>query len=233
MGGDSDSGRSEVRTGVLPRCDNTNNSAPWPLFLFSAISHSRGQGLMYAGIGIGGGLLAAGIMALISPAYTQMSLVLILGGFIGATILAERNMTRPVNVISLDNERVMIDRESWWRDEERKIPNSYKAMLDGKRPIAWLYEVEGGLMPFHPWAEPIPETPDGATASDVARVNAVMRSAGRVARHRNPDNRDAVRYGFMALIIVSGLIGAFMGGQEAVDTFITQPGLDQEVVSAP
>lgn len=233
MGGDSDSSGSEVIAEALPRGENTNVTAPWPFFLFSAIRHSRGQGVMYAVAGIGGGVLAAGILVLISPSYSQMSLLLILGGFILATYLSERNMTRPVNVISLDNDRVMIDRESWWRSEERKIPNSHKAMLDGKRPIAWLYEVDGVVKPFQPWAEPIPQTADGATASDVARVNAVMRSAGRVARHRNPDNRDAVRYGFMTLIILGGLIAAFMGGNEAVDTFITQPSIEQQAVSAP
>lgn len=221
MDSSNDSGDSLIAVG-----EDTNMTAPWPFFLFSAITHNRGQALTWITVTMVPTLAIAAFTALAYPSLASQAPLLLIIGLAFATYLAERNMTRTVVVIREDQDHIMLDEQSWWRDEERRIPDAYKHW-NGKRPEAWLYLVTAGdkvgYKPFVPWTESLKVTDETATSAHVAGVRVTMGAAERVARHRTPDGREVARYGMLTLIILAGLLGTYLAGNKAVDVFTTPP----------
>jgi len=170
-------------------------------------------------LGFGPVLLAAGYLLLVYPTSAAQLFPLLIAGYAISTYLAERNMTRLVFVISEDEDRIMIDDQSWWRDEERQIPDAFK-YWNGKRSEAWLYKSGEQYEPFVAWAEPLEIGSDSASAAHVAGVRTTMNAAEKMARHRQRDSREMARYGLLAVLALGGLLFAYLAGNEALDVFV-------------
>lgn len=215
---DSHDNRGDQRS-AAELTQDTNITAPWPFFLFEAFKQNRGQAMIWVIAGFLPVVAIGGYLALAIPAMAQQLPILIIFGYGLATYLAERNMCRTVIVIRPDEHRVMIDEQRWWREDERQLADAFKYHT-GQRSEAWLYPVDGGYAPFVAWAESLEVDDDTATASHVAGIRTTMGSAERVARHRQRDNSEIARYGWLTLIILSGLLATYLAGSKAIDAFV-------------
>ena len=230
------------RSGVLTGGLDTNVTVPWPTFLLMAVRRYPGRTLPLLTAVAVPALAVAGGIVLFYPAMIQYILVVGLLAYIAATVLVERSVTRAVMVILPDQDRVQVDEQRWWFDDERAIPDVYK-LWNGKRAIAWLYPVEGGsFMPFSPWnpaysplklvapkkgtAQAASQAP--ASSAHIAGIRTTMNAAGRIARHRTPDGKEIARYGLMAMIILFGLLAVYLAGNKAIDATRTT-----EVLNGP
>lgn len=214
--------------------EDTNISAPWPFFLARAAAKYRGATLVYIAVA-GVPVFALGaVLYFTAPALGYMtSLYATLLTWAAATMLAERKLTRLVVVIRPEDDIACIDEQKWWRDDERSIPDSVKRWdEDRRRSVAWLYPVETevaseagettvvrALAPFTAWSKPLVINDKQAAASHIAGIKTTMASSERIARHREPDGREAMRHGLLAVLALVGLLAIYLAGSRALETF--------------
>lgn len=217
--------------------EDTSITAPWPSLMFKAGRRSPGAAMTNVLIAALPCMALGLVLAFTYPAAAQTPVHFLVLAYILATILIHRNMTRPVMVVRLDNGRVCVDEQRWWRDQERQLPDSIKRWDEArKRRIAWLYPVEGEeevdgpdgkkvkapvqwLMPFDAWGEQLEVKAGDASAAHVAGIKTTMLASEHLARHQEPDGREMVRHGLLALLVAIGLLATYMAGSRALETF--------------
>lgn len=220
--------------------EDTNITAPWPALMFKAGRRSPGQAMTLVLIAALPCMALGLVLAFTYPAAAQTPVHFLIAAYILATLLVHRNMTRPVMVVRMDNGRVCVDEQRWWRDQERQLPDSIKRWDElRKRRVAWLYPVgeeietqgESGqpvktvvwsLMPFDAWAERLEVKAGDASAAHVAGIKTTMLASEHLARHQEPDGREVVRHGLLALLVAIGLLATYMAGSRALDAFTGQ-----------
>ena len=221
MAGNNNNGSAEsveVEPPQIAISADTNITAPWPTFLLHALSADRGQALVWAFIGLVPALIAGAYIVLTMPNGQQFGLFALAAGYAVATMLAERNMTKLVVVVSKDENRICIDEQKWWRRDERAIPDAFK-YANGKFAEAWLYRKDNHYEPWIAWRERLTVTAEAESAAHISSVKTTMGAAERMARHRQKDNREFARYGLLVLLALSGLIAVYLAGGDAIDTF--------------
>lgn len=216
--------------------ENTATAWPWPFFMWGVLRRFGMDGWIFLAQFVIPALAAAGILALIYPTFAAQTIMLPVAAYAVATKYASGRFTRPVMLIHPDQDKITLDEQLWWRDQERMIPDAVKRDDDGRR-MAWLFPVNdkvttivdgkevqsdgSALFAFDANMEPIVIAEDTATASHVAGIRTTMQAAEDLARHQIDDGQEAMRYGLLAVIIIAGLIAAFLAVGEAVEQFGT------------
>lgn len=216
--------------GVEPPSD-TNIDSPWTLFLVHAFRREFMPSLGFLAVSLLPVVAVAGYGALTNPeAVLQFIPLLVVGSWLAASVLAERNLCRDVVIIRLEGDQPVIDHQRWWKADERLIPDEVK-LWNGKRPVAWLYpvsvtgvdtgEVVTWFAPFSAWNEPLVIDEDSASAAHIAGIKTTMKASSDIARYQEPGRNDTARYGLLVVVILFGLLAAYMAGNEAIDKFLS------------
>ncbi len=230
----SNSGRYFEGVGVP---GDTNITAPWLTFLLAAWRHNWQVTAGFVAIPLVLALVVAGYLALTNPgAVNQLVPLMLVSVYLAATILAERSMCRSVFIIRMERDMAVIDHQRWWKADERRIPDSVKK-FDGKRPIAWLFPnsrtathittgevtVTEWLEPFTAWDEALVINDDSASAAHIAGIKTTMKASSDIAKYQEPGRTDVAKYGLLVVVILFGLLAAYLAGNEAIEQFITAP----------
>ena len=218
---------------------DTNISAPWPMFLPAAVRRYPAVSLMTTAMLLFPFILVGVYIVLAFPDFQTQAPLVLLPGLALASYALEKQLCRTVVVIRPEEGMVCIDEQRWWRDQERLIPDSVKRFdEDTRRPVAWLYPATtlipdpteedpdrmrstAIMLPFTAWEKPLEVTADMASAAHVGGVRTTMAAAEHIALHQEPDGKEIARYGLLAIIILSGLLAAYLAGSKAIDAFVT------------
>lgn len=211
---------------LIESMTDTNISEPWPQLAIAAGRRFRGP-MVFTAIAVGVPVMgAAALFSFMAPSYrAAMSLQALVLFYAALTYMAHSRLTRSVFIIRKEGDRAVIDHQRWWRDDERRIPDSFKTWWPAqKRAVAWLYEVDTGkgsikLASFNPWAESIERKPEWATAADIGGLKTTMQAAGKVSSHRISDGKETIKMGFLVLIISISLFATYYAGNKAVELF--------------
>lgn len=223
-------------TARLTPVADTNIAAPTVMFLMAAWKHARGQAAFTIALSAGPVLLIGGIVLLIFPQLLSQAMLLLVIAWAAATVVAQKTMVRDVIVIRMDGERPCIDLQSWWKSDERMIPDALKHAHRGQ-VIAWLYEVTEEvtdpvtgevttityLTDFDAWEQSLDIGEGDASAAYIAGIKTTMKASEDMASYQEADNSEIARYGLLTLIILAGLLAVYLAGTKAIDTFIAPP----------